>query len=395
MIDVILKPGRDKTARQHHPWLFSGAISKVNGIPHPGGIVRVVNDKDEFVAYGYFNSHSQIQIRLLEWEETQRIDEAWWHSKLDQSIARRKTLVATQETDSYRLVYGEADLLPGLIVDRYAGWVVIQALTAGIENVKKSIISSLESLLHPFGIYERSDVEMRPLEGLEKSVGHLAGEIPPDIIVIKENGLNFNVDVKSGQKTGFYLDQRDNRKAVSSFANNLDVLDCFAYTGGFSVYALGKGAKSVTLIDSSAQSLSLAQENIKINNFEIARASFIDGDVFRILREFRENGKRFDMVILDPPKFAPRKADLNRALSGYKDINMLAMNILNPNGILATFSCSGAVDLQSLQTVLFWAATDANREIQIIKTLSQGFDHPCRVSFPESEYLKGFICMAI
>jgi 23S rRNA (cytosine1962-C5)-methyltransferase len=394
MINVILKPGREKTARQHHPWLFSGAIFRVDGKPHPGEIVRVIDAQNEFVAYGYFNSHSQIQIRLLEWDEAQRIDESWWHSKLELSIVRRNILARNSDTDSYRLVYGEADLLPGLIVDRYADWVVIQVLTAGIENVKESVISSLESLLHPAGIYERSDVETRSLEGLEKSVGRLAGIIPPDIIAIKENGLNFNVDIKGGQKTGFYLDQRDNRQAVSLFANNLDVLDCFSYTGGFSIYALGNGARSVTLIDSSSQSLSLAQENIKLNNFEMTRATLIEGDVFKILREFRENGKRFDMVILDPPKFAPRKTDLKRALAGYKDINMLTMNILKPNGILASFSCSGAVDLQSLQTVLFWATTDANREIQIIKTLSQGLDHPCRVSFPESEYLKGFICVA-
>ena len=395
MINVTLKPGRDKTARQHHPWLFSGAISQINGNPLPGEIVKVLDSRNEFVAFGYFNSRSQIQIRLLEWDESQNIDESWWHTKLEQSIARRGQLSEDHQIDSYRLVYGEADLLPGLIVDRYADWIVIQSLTAGIENVKNTIVSSLQNLLHPAGIFERSNVESRSFEGLEQTAGPLYGQIPPDAIKIKENGLSFKIDIKNGQKTGFYLDQRDNRQAISSFANGLDILDCFSYSGGFSVYSLASGAKSVTLIDSSAQCLELAQENLKLNDLEMTRATFIEGDVFKILREFRDNGKRFDMVILDPPKFAPRKSDLKKAMAGYKDINMLALNILKPAGILATFSCSGAVDPQSLQVALFWAATDSRREIQIIKTLSQGLDHPRRVSFPESEYLKGFVCRVI
>jgi 23S rRNA (cytosine1962-C5)-methyltransferase len=392
---VILKPGRDKTARQHHPWVFSGAIERADRNIKPGEIVEVLDHGGNFVAFGYYNKNSQIGLRLLEWNHDVNLDDAWWFDKLKASIYRRSSLARDNKTDSYRLIYGESDLLPGLIVDKYADYLVMQVSTFGIENIKISLVSALTTMLFPLGIYERSDSESRILEGLQPSSGILAGQEPPDQVVIKENGFSFIIDIKTGQKSGTYLDQRENRLAVSRFAGGLDVLDCFAYTGGFSVNLLGHDAKSVTLIDTSKQSLDIAIENIKLNGFDTASATTICGDVFKVLRGYRNEQRKFDMIILDPPKFAPSKADLKKALTGYKDINLLAMNLLKPGGILATFSCSGAVDSQTLQTVLFWASTDSNRDVQIIQTMSQSIDHPRLATFPESEYLKGFICRVI
>jgi len=392
MNEIILKPGRDKTARQRHPWIFSGGIMKTPSGISPGEIVRVVDSKKNFVAYGYHNPNSQIAIRLLEWNENALIDDSWWQARIADAVARRKHFIDDSKTNAFRLVFGESDLFPGLVVDRYADFIVMQALTAGIESVKIMLASHLNDLLKPSGIYERSDTESRTLEGLEIMAGQLLGAAPPDRLIVTENGYRLSVDIKSGQKTGLYLDQRDNHKAVASYAAEKELLDCFSYTGAFSVHALGAGAKSVTLVDSSAQSLKTAQQNIQLNRLDETKSTFIDGDAFQILRQFRDSGRSYDMVILDPPKFAPTKSDLKKALSGYKDINLLALKILRPGGILVTFSCSGAVDAQTLQTVLFWAATDAGRNLQIIRTFSQGEDHPRLVTFPESEYLKGFIC---
>lgn len=395
MTAIILRPGRDKSARQRHPWIFSGAISRAHSAAGAGEIVSVLDHNKDFVGYGYFNPFSQIRVRLLEWDEDKPIDDAWWFSKLRESIARRNLLDDDPNTDSYRLVFGESDGIPGLIVDKYADFLVVQILTAGIENIKGLLTSQLTEILHLRGIYERSDLDVRALEGLQPSAGVIAGETPPDKMRILENGLRFQVDIKKGQKTGFYLDQRNNRQVNATFAKDRDILDCFSYTGGFSVYALSKGARSATFVDSSRQSLSIARENIPLNGLEARSTEFIEGDVFKVLREFRDSGRHFDMLILDPPKFAPSKSDLKKALAAYKDINMLAMSILNPEGILTTFSCSGAVDLQTLQTVLFWACGDVGRDVQILRTLSQGLDHPRLVTFPESEYLKGFICRVI
>ncbi len=395
MQTIILKPGRDKNARQRHPWIFSGAIAgKPQGIS-PGEIVRVEDSRGGFVAHGYCNPRSQIAVRLLEWDEAAEIDIAWWRDKIRAAVERRRTILADGRTDSCRLVFGESDFLPGLIVDKYAGFVVVQALTAGIARVEAEIVSILDELLHPAGIYEKSDPAARALEGLPESSGALAGIEPPDRLTVLENGYRFLIDIKSGQKTAFYLDQRDNRRIVAEYAAGRDILDCFCYTGGFSVYALSAGARSATLVDSSGQSQKIAAENIKANGPDMKSIEMIEGDVFKILRRFRDEGRAFDMVILDPPKFAPNKASLKKALSAYKDINMLAAQIARPGGLLVTFSCSGAVDLQTLQTVLFWAGSDAGRQIQILRTLSQAEDHPRLATFPESEYLKGFICRVI
>lgn len=392
MIDVILKKGRDKSARDFHPWLFSGAIDSVGGRPQPGEIVRVLDDSKSFVAFGYYNLASQIRVRLLEWNEDHPVDETWWRERIAQAVQGRRTLAAGTDTDSYRLIFGEADFLPGLIVDKYADFLVVQSLTAGIEAVREVVIDALVEILKPVGIYEKSDAELRRLEKIEPHVGWIYGASGADVVAIRENGLLFNVSISGGQKTGFYFDQRDNRRIAAAYAEGLEVLDCFSYTGAFSVYALSRNAASVTLIDASDTSLAMARDNVALNNLKTASAAYVKGDAFTVLREYRDAGRTFDMVIIDPPKFAPSKTHLKKALKGYKEINMLAMSVVRPGGLMVTFSCSGVVTADTLKMVLLWASLDVGRQVQYLHTLSHGVDHPRLVSFPESEYLKGFVC---
>lgn len=390
MNNVILKKGREKSVRNRHPWIFSGAIAKIEGDPGPGEIVKVSNRGNEFLAYGYYNHASQISIRILEWDEKAVIDKLWWRQKIEASIRRRQAYIG-DDTDAYRLVFSEADGLPGLIVDKYADYLVIQAATAGIEKMKALIAEILAELINPGGIYERSDIELRAAEALADSIGVLYGQEPVSTLVIKENGLKFVVDIKSGQKTGFYLDQRENRLKTAKYTPGLTILDCFCHTGAFSIYALQAGAKSVTLVDSSADSLEIARQNIELNGFSGNLVKIIAGDVFEKLRQFRQEGQKFDMVILDPPKFAKSQVHLKKALAAYKDINLLGLELLNPGGYLVTFSCSGAVDYATLWIVLFWAAVDSGRQLQILEDLAQGPDHPRLATFPEGAYLHGVI----
>jgi 23S rRNA (cytosine1962-C5)-methyltransferase len=392
---IILKPGREKSVLQKHPWIFSGAIAKIEGTPSPGEIIRLLDFKKKFLAYGYYNRASQIAVRILEWDEAKIIDENWWIGKIADSIARRQRLADDSQTDSYRLIFGESDLLPGLIVDKYTDYIVIQFLTAGTENTKSIIVSALNELLKPDGIYERSDAEIRSLEELSPASGLLAGKNPPEKLEIHEHGNRFMIDIAGGHKTGHYLDQRDNRLIIGKFGAGLDILDCFCYTGGFSISALANGANSATLVDSSNAALDLARANIELNRLSSSKAQFIEADIFEHLRKTVQSGKSYDMIILDPPKFAASKAHLKKALSAYKDINMQAIKILKPGGVLVSFSCSGIVSAESLKVTLFWAATDANRPVQIIEKLGQPSDHPILLSFPESEYLKGFICRVL
>jgi 23S rRNA (cytosine1962-C5)-methyltransferase len=395
IIKIALKPGRDKTARQHHPWIFSGAIAKIDGNPRAGDVVKVIDGHNNFVAYGHYSPVSQIRIRLLEWDESAAIDNAWWHKKIKASIERRNTITQLANTNAVRLIYGESDFIPGLIVDRYDDFLIAQFLSCGVDAAKNTIVATLDEIAKPRGIYERGDVDVRKLEGLELRKGNLSGAKPPNEIIIDERKIKFAVDIVNGHKTGMYLDQRYNRQAVAEFAAGKRILDCFCYSGGFSLYAMASKCKNITLVDSSQSALDTANRNIELNGFDVSKATFVTGDVFEVLRELKSLGKKFDMIILDPPKFAPTKNDLKKALSAYKDINLLALQLLEPGGILATFSCSGAVDSQTLQTVLFWAAIDSGREVQIIQKLSQDIDHPISVTFPESEYLKGCMCRVI
>lgn len=395
MPSIYLRPGKEKPVKHHHPWIFSGAIEKVEGNLVPGSVVEVKDSKGNFLTRGYYNAHSQIAVRLLEWQESTVIEEAWWRRKVEQAIRHRQHLLNQTDTNAFRLVNAEADLLPGLIVDKYGDFIIVQFLTAGIDKVKEILVDEINNLLKPAGIYERSDVSVRNFEGLSQIKGTLKGESPPNLLEIKENGFRFLINVQNGQKTGFYLDQRANRKIVARFTTNKNVLDCFAYTGSFGVYAKAASAESVISIDSSAQSLELLNRNYELNGFSLPENQVIRGDVFTTLRQFQETGRLFDLVILDPPKFAPTKTYIPKAQRAYKDLNLLAMKILRPDGLVATFSCSGAVSKKLFQQIVTWAAKDAEKEVQILHRLSQGTDHPVRLSFPESEYLKGLICKVL
>ncbi|MGQ9848518.1 MAG: class I SAM-dependent rRNA methyltransferase [Aggregatilineaceae bacterium] len=398
---VIVRPEREKAIQRRHPWLFSGAIKTVVGDPADGDIVVVRNERGDFLARGYWNSRSAIQVRLLSWNSDEAIDEAFWRGRLQRALQGRhihNRLAEQGKMVAYRLVNAENDSLPGLIVDRYADWLVIQALTLGIEVRKSLIVDLLVELISPAGIYERSDVDVRAKEGLPNTTGLLAGDEPPELIEIDENGRRFLVDVRRGHKTGFYLDQRENREIIGDWfrwderASHREVLNAFAYTGGFAVYALGGLVRRVINVDSSAEALRLARRNIALNGYAVDENDFIEGDVFSVLRYWRDEGRMFDLIILDPPKFAHSARQVESAARGYKDINLLAFQLLRPGGVLATFSCSGAVSADLFQKIVFAAAVDAGCDAQIIRWLSQASDHPVALTFPEGAYLKGLLC---
>ena len=393
MVQVRLKPGREKPVRLHHPWIFSGAIQQVDDKAADGDVIDVVSAAGDWVARGYLNRRSQIRVRLLSWDAGTQIDREFWKRRLERAILARSALAADPATTAYRLVHAESDQLPGLIVDRYGDWLVTQWLTLGIERHRATILQLLAELVRPRGIYERSDASVRRQEGLELRSGLLAGEMPPSPLDIQEHGALFAVDIMAGQKTGFYLDQRRNRHRLASHCAGLEVLNAFAYTGAFAVYALRAGARHVTNVDSSFQALELAEHNLALNGFDAdVQSEQIAGDVFDFLRDSRDTDRRFDLVILDPPKFAQAKRHVQAATRGYKDINLLAMQLLRPGGILATFSCSGLVSSDLFQKVVFGASLDAGREVQIMEQLGQPSDHPVLLSFPEGAYLKGLLC---
>lgn len=398
---VVIREERQKAVLRRHPWVFSGAIKTVSGDPADGDLVTVRGERGELLARGYWNSQSAICVRLLSWDEDQPIDEAFWRERLRRAIAGRQpqNRIATQGTPAaYRLVNAENDGLPGLVVDRYGAWLVVQALTLGIEVRKQMLAGLLEELLQPAGIYERSDVDVRSKEGLAPSTGLLAGSPPPETIEIDENGRRFLVDVRAGHKTGFYLDQRENREIIGDWfrwdeqAAEREVLNAFSYTGGFAVYALGGLARRVVNVDTSAEALKLARRNIALNGYALDDDDFVEGDVFSVLRYWREQGRQFDMIILDPPKFAHSARQVESAARGYKDINLLAFQLLRQGGVLATFSCSGAISSDLFQKIVFAAAVDARCDAQIVRWLSQASDHPVALTFPEGAYLKGLLC---
>jgi 23S rRNA (cytosine1962-C5)-methyltransferase len=388
-----LHPGKDKPVRQKHPWIFSGAIRLVEGCPSPGGLIEIADARGDWLATGYYNPHSQISVRILTWDREEVIDATFWHRRLATAAAVRETLTADPGTTACRLVYAESDGLPGLMVDRYAEWLVVQFLTTGVEVRRAEILDALEALFEPRGIVDRSDVSVRRQEGLQARRELCRGVAPPPDLEILENGLRFHVDLLSGQKTGFYLDQRENRRIVGAHAKGRRVLNAFSYTGAFGVYALASEALHVTNVDSSYDALEGAEAALRLNGFDPDRqAEGIAGDVFEVLRAFRDEGRQFDLVMLDPPKFARGKADLLSATRGYKDINLLGFKLLGPGGLLATFSCSGSVTPDLFQKVVFGASLDAGRDAQIMAKLGQGPDHPILLSFPEGEYLKGLLC---
>src|SRR5215207_8612048 len=396
---VILRPGREKSLLRRHPWIFSGAVQQVEEEPVSGGTVDLLSSNRQFLARASYSPSSQIRARIWTFED-KPVDKDFFRQRIRSAIDTRQRLKVESaasspskgQANAYRLVYAESDGIPGLIVDRYGDVLVLQSLTAGSEFWKNTFADLLLEETGLTTIYERSDADVRELEGLVTKIGHLRGDLPSYTFPITEHGLNFNVNLQSGHKTGSYLDQRANRLRVRELSSGKDVLDCFCYTGGFTVNALAGGANSVLSIDSSADALALCKENITLNNLDASRQTSLEGDVFHLLRKFRDENRSFDMIILDPPKFAPTAAQAERAARGYKDINLLAFKLLRPDGILVTFSCSGGIDAGLFQKIVAGAALDAGVEAQIVEHLFQGVDHPVSLHFPEGAYLKGLIC---
>ncbi len=391
MATLTLKPGREKSVLRRHPWIFSGAVQRIDEGVAPGATLDILSSGGEFLARGFYSPHSQIRARVWTFED-EPVDEGFFRKRIQAGLAMRRTWNLWNVTDAVRLVYAESDGIPGLIVDQYADALVMQCLTAGVELWRDTLADLLLQETGLQDIFERSDADVRELEGLPPRVGLLRGALSSFLFPISEHGLKFNVDLASGHKTGFYLDQRENRRQVRLLAEGRDVLDCFCYTGGFSINALAGGAKSVWSVDVSPEALGMVTENARLNELPIDRLQTMDGDVFQVLRRFRDEGRSFDVVILDPPKFAPTAAQVEKAARGYKDINLLAFKLLRPGGLLVTFSCSGGVDALLFQKIVASAALDAGAEAQIVQHLTQAVDHPVALNFPEGTYLKGLIC---
>ncbi|QSH40602.1 class I SAM-dependent methyltransferase [Lentisphaerota bacterium ZTH] len=387
---IVLKEGRDKSVLRRHPWIFSGAVKKVEGSPDLGETVDIVSVKGEFLARAAFSPQSQICARAWTFEQ-QEIDKAFFSRRLKAAKKFRQQLGFLQENSACRLVASEADLLPGVIVDRYADCLVVQFLSAGAEYWKEQICGCLREHFDCTTVYERSDVDIRSKEGLEKRTGLLSGEEPPELIEIIENKLRYLVDVRAGHKTGFYLDQRVNRKLLRSVVKGKTVLNCFSYTGGFGVAAGAAGADMVTNVDASVEALKTAGRNMELNGIRQSAYENIEADVFKLLRKYRDMARRFDVIVLDPPKFIDSKGQLKRASRGYKDIAMLGFKLLNPGGVLLNFSCSGLMPVDLFQKITADAALDAGVNGKITARLGQSPDHPTLLSFPESFYLKGFM----
>jgi 23S rRNA (cytosine1962-C5)-methyltransferase len=404
MPSVFLKPGREKSILRHHPWIFSGAIEKIEGNPGLGETVEVRATDGSRLAWGAYSPQSQIAVRIWTLDPEQPVTPAFFRARLDRALAARRALgfnlapesgiTSHASLSAYRLVNAESDFLPGLIVDRYSDYLVCQFLSAGAEHWKPEIIKLLNELVPNTGIYERSDVEVRQKEGLSPITGVLSGSPPPDLIEIQENECRFIVDIQHGHKTGFYLDQRENRSLLAEYSRDQEVLNCFAYTSAFGVWALKGGAVKVTNIESAASLLELAQRNLELNQLDSPKVEHVTGDVFQVLRQYRDSRRQFDLVVLDPPKFAESRSQVERATRGYKDINLLAFKLLRPGGLLFTFSCSGLIPPDLFQKIVADAALDAGREAQIIRRLTQAADHPVALNFPEGEYLKGLVCRA-
>ena len=387
---VILKKGREKPLLRGHPWVFSGAVAKIEGEVAPGDVGEVYSMDGQFLGIGHLNSHSQIILRLLtRKKEDLKID--FFRERLSKAAYLRETWLK-EKTNAYRMVNGEGDFLPGLIVDRYGRTFVVQCLTAGMERLKGLLTDLLVNGFLPQSIYDRSDAATRKEEGLSEASGLLYGKEVPDRIEIEEYGCRFRVDVKRGQKTGFYLDQRENRFALKELSQGKKILDCFSYTGAFSVHTGLGGAEEMTLIDSSGEALAMAEEQFDINHLGKIRRRLIHGDAFETMRGLEDE---YDIVILDPPPFAKKKSHLQSASRGYKDLNLQAFRLLRREGILFTFSCSHHMSWDLFQKIVFSAAVDAGRRVQLLDRRGHPVDHPTDLYHPEGEYLRGLICRVL
>ena len=391
MPQLVLNPNREGSLLRKHPWIYSGAVAKVVGEPQPGETVEIVSAKGEWLARGFYSPASQIRARVWTFERDEAVNETFFARRIQQAKSYRDKLRI--QSNSYRLVHGEADGLPGCVVDVYGKFCVCQFLTTGIARFANVIASQLMALPGIEGVYERSDAEARTREGLELHCGPLAGKEPPERFIVEENGLRLIADLRNGHKTGFYLDQRDARSSMP-FAKGADVLNCFCYTGGFGLRAAMEGANSVTQVDISAPALEIARENAALNSLGQDRFTYIKADVFVQLRKFRDQGRSFDVVILDPPKFADTQRQLQHAARGYKDINLLGAKLTRPGGTLLTFSCSGAMTPDLFAKVVGDACRDAGRKALVRRILQQAPDHPTALDFPEGRYLTGLeLCL--
>jgi 23S rRNA (cytosine1962-C5)-methyltransferase len=391
MSELVLLAGKARSLHRRHPWIFAGSVDRLQGRARPGDTVTVVDEGRKALARAAWSPHSQIRARVWSFDPAETIDDAFFRRRIDAAFTRRATIPGLQEQTGLRLVHGESDGLPGVIVDRYADLAVVQLTSAGAEKWRSAIVGALLRLPGVGRVYERSDSEVRRLEGLEPVSGWLAGNGSTEV-EIEESGIRLGLDVAEGHKTGFYLDQRDNRALLGRFSSGCSVLNCFCYTGGFSLHALRGGAASVLSIDSSGPALVRARDNVARNpRLDTTRAEWLEDDVFETLRRFRAEGRRFDRIVLDPPKFAPSAAHAQRAARAYKDVNMLGFRLLSPGGILMTYSCSGGIGAELFQKIVAGAAADVGVEARILMRLGASADHPVALAFPEGEYLKGLV----
>ncbi|MEM8534109.1 MAG: class I SAM-dependent methyltransferase [Chloroflexota bacterium] len=391
MAIVTLLAGKERPVIQRHPWIFSGALKKGQTSTDRGAVIDVHTTDGEWLARGTWSSDSQIRVRLFTWDVDEALNETLLRRRIERACEARRLLPEAHNTNAYRLVYAESDGIPGLIVDRYGDYLVVQCLTQGMEARAEGVIKILAETLQPRGIYERSDADIRSKEGLQPTEGLRWGNLPPELLTIQDGDSSFYISLSEGQKTGFYLDQSINRRRVAAYCDGADVLDCFSYTGGLTIPAAQAGAAHITAIDSSQTALEMLRANLELNQLTIP-IDTTTGDVFKLLRQYRDEGRQFDVVILDPPKFAHNQSQVERATRGYKDINLLAMQIVRRGGVLITFSCSGLISADLFQKIIFGATLDAQRDVQILERLTQAPDHPILLTFPEGAYLKGLIC---
>ncbi len=388
-----LRAGKERSLARRHPWIYASAVAGVDGAPRSGQTVRVVGADGRFLAWAAYSGESSTRARAWSFVEAETIDAAWLEARLAESIARRAALVSGSE--AVRIVCGEADRLPGLVVDRYGSQLVVQFLAAGVEHWRETIVGALPGLTGCDDIYERSDAAAREREGLVAREGLIAGRAPVAPIEIDESGVRFAVDVVEGHKTGFYIDQRDNRGLVAAHAEGRRVLNCFCYTGGFTLAALSRGAASAISIDSSGPALALAAHNQRLNGLSGADCEWLEANVFDALKRFSAEQREFDLIVLDPPKFAPSIHHVDRAARAYKEINMKALSLLAPGGLLFTFSCSSAIGVDLFQKIVAGAVFDARVDAQMVRRLQAGADHPMLMTHPEGEYLKGLLLLRV
>nr|WP_145496991.1 23S rRNA (cytosine(1962)-C(5))-methyltransferase RlmI [Yersinia ruckeri] len=389
---LFLTKGREKSLIRRHPWVFSGAVERIEGKPLPGETIDIMDSQGKWLARGAYSPESQLRARVWTFMQDESIDNAFFIRRLQRAQSWRDWIAQRDGLDSYRLIAGESDGLPGVTIDRFQNFFVLQLLSAGAEYHREALVAALQHCYPDCSIYDRSDVSVRKKEGMELTQGPILGDIPPALLPIQEHGMKLLVDIQQGHKTGFYLDQRDSRLAARNYAKGRRVLNCFSYTGAFAVAALMGGCEQVISVDTSQAALDIAKQNVELNQLDLSKAEFIRDDVFQLLRHYRTQGEKFDMIIMDPPKFVENKNQLASACRGYKDINMLALQLLRPGGILLSFSCSGLMPNDLFQKILADAALDASCDIQFVEQFRQAADHPVIATYPEGLYLKGFAC---